>query len=755
MATLLNRLGRTAYRRWPVFIAAWILVLLTIGVIAAAFSKPMSSTFTMPGIPSMQAADLQQELFPGTEGVDAPTVTVVVAAPEGSTLVEQPYAGSVADLVTSLEALGHVPDELLGPVEAAESLRRNATSAQFAAFSPLSQDGRVGTIEFAFDVRESTDVTTAMKDDVSEVLSTGREAGLTVEVSGPGMESNAVDGVTGEMIGIAVALVILAITFGSLVAAGMPILTAGLGLGVSITGISALTAFADIPDSTSILASMLGLAVGIDYALFILARYRNELEHTEDRAEAMGIAVGTAGSAVVFAGLTVIIALAALSVVGIPFLTAMGLGGAATVTIAVLIALTLLPAIAGLLKSKMFGGKFRQPRTARDSDGQVINNGVRWATLVGKAPIAFALIVVLALGALALPAAGLRIGLPSDSTAPADTSARQAADLVTDSFGAGRLSPMLVVVDARELPAGTRQGAYEQVVAWAKEQDDVTHATLAGANENGAMILVEPTTGPESERTATLLHDLRNNSTIQEQTGTSIGVTGTTAVQSDISDRLGDAMVPYLAIVIGLAFLLLMIVFRSILIPLTATLGFLLSILATFGATVAIFQKGSFGFFPGQPIVSFLPIFMIGVVFGLAMDYQVFLVTRIREAHVHGATPREAVIDGFRHSARIVTAAALILTAVFSGFILVSDPMVKSMGFGLAAAIVFDAFLVRMCLVPALLYLMGEKAWWLPVWLDRVLPRVDVEGTQLIRTPLAAVSAEQPKDDALTTSGAR
>ncbi|MEW1721468.1 MMPL family transporter [Streptomyces sp. NPDC093109] len=763
MATLLYRLGRTAYRRWPVFLAGWLIALVGAGAVAGAFSKPMTSSFAIPGIPSMRAAELQQELFPGAQDVEAPTVTIVVAAPKGAKLAEEPYASAVARLVSGVAALDHVPGPVAGPVEAAAALRRAAGDSpeQLAATLPISADGRVGTIDFAFDVPEVANVTPAMKAEVMDILSNARGTGLRAEVSGPGMETMAAPDSTAEIIGIGVALVILALTFGSLVSAGMPVVSAGVGVGLGVLGITALTAFVDVPDTTTILATMLGLAVGIDYALFILARYRGELQHTQDREEAMGIAVGTAGSAVVFAGLTVIIALVALGVVGIGFLTAMGLGAAATVAVSILVALTLIPAVGGMLKSKIFGGQFRRYVPARDRSGRVLNHGVRWARTVARAPFAWILIVVIGLGALALPFKDLHMGLPGDSTAPTDTTARKASDLITESFGPGKLSPLLVVVDGRAItPAQQqqrqqqRQHAYDQVTAWAAGQDNVAHAALVGTGENGAMVLVQSTAGPESVAAENLLRDLRDTAAIEKRTGVTIGVTGTSAVQSDISAKLSDALVPYLGIVIGLAFLLLVLVFRSILVPLTATFGFLLSILATLGAMVAVFQKSAFGWFPGQPIVSFLPIFLIGVVFGLAMDYQVFLVTRIREAHVRGASPHEAVRDGFRNSARVVTAAALIMTAVFSGFIFMEDTMIKSMGFGLAVAVVFDAFVVRMCLIPALLYLMGDKAWWLPRWLDRILPNVDIEGETLHRPRLAS-SVTGTDDQQLTKAGTR
>ncbi len=778
MATLLYRLGKTAYRRWPIFIAAWLVALIGLGAIAGSMSKPMSNTFSIPGIESVEAAETQQDLFPDAAAVDAPTATVVLAAPEGESLAQEPYAGTVATLVKELDALDDVVDGVAGPVEAAAGLSAQVKTGvdqaavaakeagqpfdraaalaqaekQIASATPLSADGRIGTVSFTFDEPSQLEVTPEMQDEVTQVLDTARATGLTVEVSGSAMQAMEPGGASAELIGIALALIILATTFGSLVAAGMPILTAGIGVGIGITGITAMTAFTEVPSSTTALASMLGLAVGIDYALFILARYRGELEHTDDREEAIGVAVGTAGSAVVFAGLTVVIALLALSVVGISFLTAMGVGAAATVTVAVLVALTLLPAIMGMLKTKAFGGTFRRYRPAREANGRILNNGVRWARLLGKAPLAWVLLVIVGLGALAIPAKDMHLALPTDSTAAKDTTQRKASDLVSEAFGPGRLSPMLLIVDARDLDSPQdQQAAYQEVAAWAAGQDDVVNAMVAASNDQGAMILIEPASSAEDPATENLLQALRDGEDgIEKKTGTTVGVTGMSPIQSDVSKMLSDALPLYLAIVIGLAFVLLVMVFRSLLVPLTATLGFLLSVMATLGATVAIFQEGMFGLFPGQPIVSFIPIFLIGVVFGLAMDYQVFLVTRIREAHVHGASYREAVVDGFRNSARVVTAAALIMTAVFGGFMFMDEPIIQSMGFALAAAVIFDAFVVRLVLIPSLMYLMGEKAWYLPKWLDRIIPNVDIEGENLHRPHLA----EHYSDDTEQLEGA-
>ncbi len=769
MATLLYRLGKTAFRRWPLFLAGWFVVVVAVGAVAGTMSKPMTDSFSIPGIPSEKAATLQSELFPtSVDAFDQASVNVVVAAPEGHTLKEPEYSQAVDDLVAGIRTVPQIGKDapLANPVEAADgqldqvlkAAEKNGTPlgqarADARALSPLSADGRAGTITFTYDVETPTDIKPSTQDKLQEVMAEARDSGLTVEANGSGMGSFSEPGGSSELLGIVVALLVLVLTFGSLVAAGLPIITAMVGVGLGLTGITAMTAFMDVGSTTPILATMIGLAVGIDYALFILARYRGELQHTDDREEAVGIAVGTAGSAVVFAGLTVLIALTSLAVVRIPFLTAMGVAAAATVLIAVLVALTLLPAILGLTKSKSFGARVRRYEPKREADGKVLNNGVRWARLVGRRPLAVVILVVVALGTLAVPLKGLHLAFPTDSTASVDTTQRKASDLMADAFGPGREGPLLVVVDARGIAdPDDRPAAFADVADWAAGQDGVVNAQTVAVNEQGtgAQVLVTPEFGPDDSRTENLLAQLRSGqSEIERQTGTTTGVTGLTAITTDVSERLSGALPVYLAVVIGLAFVLLMVVFRSVLVPLTATLGFLLSVLATLGATVAVFQEGAFGLMEGQPIVSFMPIFLIGVVFGLAMDYQVFLVTRIREAHVHGASPREAVVDGFRNSARVVAAAAVIMTSVFAAFMLQDEPIVKSMGFALAVAVVFDAFLVRMTLIPALMYLMGDRAWWLPRWLDRLLPDVDVEGEKLVRPHLTprTTSTDRPAEE--------
>jgi RND superfamily putative drug exporter len=431
--------------------------------------------------------------------------------------------------------------------------------------------------------------------------------------------------------------------------------------------------------------------------------------------------------------MTVVIALAGMFIVNIPFLTQMGLAAAFTVVLAVAIALTLLPALLGVAGRRVLGGRIPGLRSGDPEATGKLSAGRRWAGFVTRRPVAVLLVTVIGLGALAVPAADLELGLPDDSTAAPDSTQRKAYELLSDGFGAGFNGPLMVVVDAGVSP--DPKSAAAATASAVRGLPDVTMVTPPTFNPAGdtALLTVIPASGPSTTQTNELVQAIR---ALPENGGAEVSVTGATAVNIDFSDKLGGALIPYLSLVVGLAFLLLMLVFRSLLVPLKATLGFLLTVAATFGAVVAVFQwgwlAGLFGI-EGQtgPVISMLPIFLIGVVFGLAMDYQIFLVTRMREEHVHGAEPRTAVVDGFAHSARVVTAAAVIMTAVFSGFILSSQTLIREIGFGLALAVAIDAFLVRMTIVPAVMALLGRHAWYLPRWLDRLLPNVDVEGETL------------------------
>ncbi|MDT0318414.1 MMPL family transporter [Streptomyces millisiae] len=709
MATFLQRLGQFSFQRRRLVALIWVALLAVAGVGAATASSSASTSITIPGTEAQRAFDLLDERFPGASA-DGATARVVFQAQDGD-ITDATDRAAVERVVGELAAGSDHVTSVVDPFQA----------------QAVSADGSIAYAQVGYDVK-STELADADRDALESAAELGRDAGLTVEIGGDALTQIPHTGAT-EVIGVAVAAVVLVITFGSLVAAGLPLLTALVGVGISVALITALSGPLELNSTTPILAMMIGLAVGIDYALFIVSRYRAELAEGRDRLTAVGRAVGTAGSAVVFAGLTVVIALAGLAVVNIPILTSMGLAAAGAVALAVLVALTLIPALLGFAGDRVLARKARgaEPDPAERKD----NLGTRWARFVLRRPVTVLLVGVLGLGAVALPATSLELGLPDDGSQPTSTTQRRAYDLMSEGFGPGFNGPLVVTVDARG--SADPQAEAQRVVDTVGGLDDVALVTPATFNEAGdtAMINVIPESKPNSAETEELVNAIR------AANGDEVLVTGQTAMAIDVSQKLDDALLPYLALVVGLAVVLLVAVFRSVLVPLKAALGFLLSVVAALGAVVAVFQwgwlGGLFGVEETGPIMSLMPIFMVGVVFGLAMDYEVFLVTRMREAYVHGETPNEAVVTGFRHGARVVAAAAVIMISVFAGFIGSSESMVKMIGFGLAVAVLFDAFVVRMAVVPAVLALLGKAAWWLPKPLERVIPDVDVEGARLDR----------------------
>ncbi|AZM77252.1 MMPL family transporter [Streptomyces sp. KPB2] len=726
MATFLYKLGRLAFRRRHFVALIWVALLTLAGVGAASAPPAGNSSFSIPGTEAQKAFDLLEQRFPGASA-DGATARVVFKAPSGEKMTDAENKATVQKTV----------DELADGSEV-------ASVADPYTGNAVSKDGTIAYASVKYDV-SGMELEESTKDALEDAAQQARDAGLTVEVGGDALQAVPETGAT-EVIGIAVAAVVLVITFGSLVAAGLPLLTALIGVGIGVSSITALASALELGSTTSILAMMIGLAVGIDYALFIVSRYRAELAEGREREEAAGRAVGTAGSAVVFAGLTVVIALVGLAVVNIPMLTKMGVAAAGTVAIAVLIALTMIPALLGYAgrRVKPAGAKGRllgrsrkgEPKPDRPAGPPKANLGTRWASFVVRRPLAVLLLGVIGLGAAAVPAASLELGLPDDGSQPTSTTQRRAYDLLSEGFGPGFNGPLMVVVDAKGSDAP--KDAFDDVAGEIKGLDGVVAVTPPVPNKGGdtATITVIPDSKPSSVQTEDLVHAIRDaGGDVEAKTGAETLVTGSTAMNIDVSEKLNDALVPYLVLVVGLAFLLLIVVFRSILVPLKAALGFLLSVMAALGAVVAVFQwgwlSGLMGVEETGPVMSMMPIFMVGVVFGLAMDYEVFLVTRMREAFVHGEKPHQAVVTGFKHGARVVTAAAVIMMAVFAGFIGSSESMVKMIGFGLAIAVFFDAFVVRMAIVPAVLALLGKRAWWLPKWLDRALPNVDVEGEGL------------------------
>lgn len=743
MATFLHSLGRFAFRRRWLTALLWLLVFLGAGAAAGSAPAPPADTFSMPGTESQKAFDLLEEKFPAASA-DGASARVVVRAPGGQSVSAPEHKAAVAKLV---DELGKGPDV-------------TRVTDPFAT-GAVSKDGTTAYAVATYKLM-ATELKDEQHDALDKALQSGRDAGLTVEAGGDAVKVDVALSGTGEKIGLLISAVVLLMTFGSLIAAGMPLLTALIGVGVGISSLTALGSTLGLPASTTQLAMMLGLAVGIDYALFVVSRYRSELLEGHDREEAAGRAVGTAGSAVVFAGLTVIVALAGLSVVNVPMLTKMGLAAAGTVVVAVLVAITLVPALLGFAPVRVLRRRDRaafrkkplserQQRKAAKRAAKATsdkpNLGSRWARFVLRHPVAVLLVGVVGLGAVALPAADLELGLPGEGTMAPDTTQRKAYDMLSQSFGDGFNGPLTVTVRSDRGAADAAKTVGEEFA----RQSGVVSVSPATANEAGdtAILSVVPASGPNESATEDLVRTLRDLAGgLEGQTSSEILVTGQTALFIDFSRTLDEALLPYLGVVVGLAFLLLMLVFRSVLVPFKAALGFLLSVGAALGAVVAVFQKGwladLFGVDQPGPVMSTMPILMIGVVFGLAMDYEVFLVSRMREAYVHGAAAGEAVVTGFRYSGRVVAAAAIIMISVFSGFIGEENDLIKMMGFALASAVLFDAFVVRMAIIPALFALLGRHAWWLPKWLDRLLPNLDVEGEKLNRRPVAAGHAPAP-----------
>ena len=703
MAQLLHRLGRFAFRRRWLVLAGWLLVVgLTLGG-SLLWSGTPANGLDVPGTEAQQAIDTLRREFPqaATGGASA---QVVVAADAGETLAGPGNAAAVSALVSRLGAAPQVVD--VAPLDERST----------------SPDGRIGIVEVTYGV-PGDELTPAATDALTGALDAARAAGLTAEAGGSAIDSGPELG-NAEIIGVIVAAVVLLITFGSMVAAGLPLLTAVLGVVIGFSGIALVSAVVDLPSAVSTLALMLGLAVGIDYALFITSRYRSELLRGHTPEEAAGRAVGTAGSAVVFAGLTVIIALVGLLVVNVPFLTAMGLGSAAVVAVAVLIALTLLPAAFGFAGRRILGRRARRTPVVKVSDKPSL--GRRWVSLVLRRPVIVVTVGVALLGTAALPALDLRLGLPDDGMAAAGSSPRKAYDLITAGFGAGHNGQLTVVVEGPDVTT---------VSATVAGLPGVVAVSPARTSDTGRVSIFQviPASGPNDPATTDLVQAIR--AATSGAPGGDVSVTGLTAVNIDASAKISGSLLPYLLLIVGLAILLLLVVFRSVLVPIKATLGFLLTIGATFGVMVAVFQwgwlNGLLGVPATGPIVSMMPIFIIGIAFGLAMDYEVFLVTRMREEHVAGADPHHAIVEGFSAGARVVTAAGIIMISIFSGFMLAPDISIKMPGLGLATAVLVDAFLVRMTIVPAVLALLSRSAWWLPGWLDRALPDLDVEGSRL------------------------
>ncbi len=708
MGSVLHAIGAfSARRRWLV-IGAWLALLVGVGTAAVTLHGETDDAFSIPGTPAVVTFERLGEKFPASGGTSG---DVVIAAPEGATLADPALAGAVAEAVANLTALPNVA----------------AVADPFTSMA-VSADQRIAhiTVNYALTYDLLPDDTLAQAQAASQPMA---DAGLQVEYADSAyVEKAPPGGGAGEALGAIVAIIVLLITFRTLIGAVLPFITGIAAVGTGVGAVYALTGFADIASTAPVLALMLGLAVGIDYSLFIVARHRAQVLAGMDVRASIARANGTAGAAVVFAGATVVVALLALVIADVPFLTVMGNAAAFTVALAVAAALTLLPAVLSVAGLRVLPRKVR----ARVAAGEVVQSepsAVRGIGFITKHPILTTLAVVAVLGVLAIPAASMRLGLPSERSQPEDSSARKAYDLLEQGFGAGFNGPIIVLAETSNPATG-----YDEATAAAGQLaalDNVVFVSPAIPSEDGTAFLIQviPSGDPDSADTEALVHDIR---ALEPAGDVTLGVTGETAIRIDVSQGIADALPLYLGVVVGLALLLLLLVFRSILIPLKALAGFLLSLAATFGAVVAVFQwgwlKDLFGVEYSGPIIAFLPILTIGILFGLAMDYEVFLVSRMREEHLAGAEPTPAIVTGHAHSARVVTAAALIMASVFLGFMLDDDVIIKSMGFAMAFGVLLDAFVVRMTLVPAVMVLLGKAAWWLPRWLGRVVPEIHLEG---------------------------
>lgn len=709
MAALLYRLGALAARRRLTFLTVSLTMLAALLVSAFSFPGSFAASDSIPGSPAQVALDEADRHFPDDGGTSGDVVYVV---PDGAALPADALQAA-ADRMAAVAGVADVSDpaDLVAP------------------------DGRTAVVEVEFDGAADADVPAATLDAVRAAGAAGPDV-RSVFGGEAYAESHPPVGPM-EGLGLAVALLVLIVTFGSALAAGIPLVTAVLGVGATVGGTLLAANVLGVADSALTLSVMLGLAVGIDYALLLLSRHRTQLAKGTGVRESVALATATAGSAIVFAGLTVVIALAGLAVAGVPMLTSMGLASAGAVAMSVLFALLVLPAALSLAEERLRpkpSSRAARRELAPAADGL----GVRWVTLVTRHPRRVVAGVVTVLALLAVPAASLQLALTDDGSEPTTSGTRQTYDLIADGFGAGANGPLAVLVEAGS-PEEVAATA-ERVAATVAEVPGV--ATVTGvdvaADGGAALVGILPATGPRDGATSTLVADLRSAVRPLAEAGEYVEVTGQTAVSIDVAEKLNGALLPFTIVVVGLSLLLLMIAFRSWTIPLKATAGFLLSVGAAFGAMVAVFQWGwgaeLLGVPSDGPVASFVPIIVMAVLFGLAMDYEVFLVSSMREHYSRTRQAREAIWEGSRSAGRVVVSAALIMVAVFVSFLFSHDPDIMPIAFALGFGVLVDAFVVRLTLVPAVLALLGDRAWSLPRWLDRLVPTVDVEGHALAPT---------------------
>ncbi|CAN5328035.1 MMPL family transporter [soil metagenome] len=775
MSTLLYRLGKAVHGRPWYVIGAWVLVFAVIVGVLLASPPKLSSEIRIDGTPAQSVIDDLATKLPEASGGQG---LIAFEASDGSRIDQGANEQALLKAVDQIYGADHVIDArevmaqevakgsdskllaaagAVAQAQATQPVEKNAPTPLLTQGQPVpgvvvSHDGKVALFQFQFDKQTFDLPTGAVQDtvDVAKKAVTGYD--IEVLPSQTMIQLPELIGV-GEIVGVVIAALVLILTLGSLVAAGLPLITALLGVAVGVGGAFTLTEVIQIHALAAVLALMLGLAVGIDYALFIVNRQRRLIldQHLSAR-EATGRALGTAGGAVLFAGATVIIALLALSVVQIQLLTTMAVVAAVTVALAVLCALTLLPALLGVVNERICSAKARLSAQAAHESGTPHRVAGAWSGWLTRYPWFGAIAAIVVAGVIAIPAFSLSLGLPSGASYNTSTPQRQSYDAVAQGFGDGYNGPLVIVASdphGDTIDPQNLVGLYRDL----SQIDGVETVSLGGTNQAGstAVFSVIPTTGPTDAKTADVVTAIRQHAAdFSVADHVTVGVTGFAALAIDVSARLASVLPIYVAVVIGLSLIVLLLVFRSIIVPLKATVGFLLSVFATFGATTAMFQWGwlqqLLGMDATAPVLSLLPIIVVGVLYGLAMDYEVFLVSSMKEAYVHGHHGRESVVRGFTLASRVVVAAAIIMTSVFAGFAFNSDPMIKQVGFALAFGVLIDAFVVRITLVPAVMAIFGDKAWWLPRWLDRILPDLDIEGDKLVKH-LNAVQGTTPVEE--------
>ncbi|WP_159498442.1 MMPL family transporter [Microbacterium sp. 18062] len=696
-----------------------------------------------------QLDDARAQLDAGQEQIEAgqSQLDAAIAQAQAAGVYEQAAAQFDAQQAQIDAGLAQIDDGRAQLEEQAPLIEDGRTLLDAAAqIRTVSEDGTTAVANVSFD-EDVFSLPEDIKSEVAEALTAADIEGVSVDYSSTiAATTEGLIG-AGEVVGVIIAALVLLIMMRALLPAVTPLLSSIVGVGVGVAGSLSFSGVVDMAAVTPVLGVMLGLAVGIDYSLFILNRHRAQLLAGMDLHESIGLANGTAGNAVVFAGSTVIVALVALLVTGIPFLGVMGIVGAVCVAIAVLVSITVTPALLGLMKARVLRRGLRS-RIGHPDHAAPEPRAMRTPRALGAAALA-----IVALLVIAIPALSMRLGLPDGSSEATDTTQYRSYAAIAEKFGAGQNGPLLVVATMPDAVADEDEVSTQaEIVMTLMADEDVVAVAPAAVSADRTVFAfqVVPEEGPSSESTETLVRDLRAMSPLDGDV--ELGVAGQASGNIDVSEKLADALPVYLLVVVGLSLLIMILVFRSILVPLIATAGYVLSLFAALGAVTAIYQWGwlsaIFGVHDPGPVLSFAPIIIMGVLFGLAMDYQLFLVSGMREAYVHGTPARQAVVAGLRNGRAVVTAAAIIMISVFGGFVFSHLGMVRPLGFGLAIGVLFDAFVVRMVIVPALMHVLGDRAWWLPRWLDRILPDVDVEGAALERAHPVHAADAAPKGPA-------